>query len=192
MNNYIYSVPSSYDADQAKGRIKEKSGNIHLESSIEKKFTTKLCELLSEVLDITHKERRLIEPLIYNSLKNEISNRNNVNNPGLLEQYLACKLEILSNGFQQDLCIKEEDINIVNHNYDINSKFCNISNYIRHNYVNIKDINSDGTFETLIEVSSKTHNLCGDMCCEPEVPSNGPCDEEIDLRNEDCNSGMGC
>lgn len=150
MNNHIYSIPDSNEL-RSETVMAEKS-----EPSVEYKFVNKVAELVCEVMDISWNDRRIVTSLLVNGLKDSIDARLRQGQAGLLQQYLAHELETISKQVKRSLLIPEEIK--VNHEHATHAMFGDIIEYIQKNYVRKDDINSDGTFETIIEKRKELMN----------------------------------
>ena len=132
-------------------------------NDIEHQFVEQLAQVVCEVMDVNHNERRIVKSLLIRSMKNTVADRSD-RRPGLLQQYLAHELEGIAGRLKRDLQIPTEVK--VNHDYSTESKFSDIIQYIRENWVRIEDINSDGTFERIFEKDCGTVEDCCDEQCE--------------------------
>jgi len=153
MNNIVFNVSRSYEHID--------NGDIKMEKSreeIEHVIVLKICELVCEVLNV--KETRIVQPLLERSISETINNRDE-RRYGLLQQYLAYELEILGDVIRRDLIIPKEIK--INHEYQTYSKFNDIIEYIKKNYVKIEDINSDGTFDTIYNKKVKLQKEMQEM-----------------------------
>lgn len=113
--------------------ISESSGN-----EIENRFVDEICDLVIESLSINYNERRIVKPLLRNSITNKLNNRwgNNGRSVGLLQQYEKYILDTATQRLIDDLELGEEVK--VNHDYHTSSKLSDIIKSIKVKY-SIKD-----------------------------------------------------
>jgi len=154
----IYNVPGSRNIGG--GELK------CAEAEIESKFVTKVVELISAALDVSYKDKRNFEALLYNLIHDDLNSR--YERSGLLQQYLAHELENLASTIKGNLRIPNTVK--VDHDHATHAKFNSITSYITENFVKIEDINSDGTFE---KINEKKCNMVDEGPCD----CSGPCDE---------------
>ena len=140
----IYAIPSK---DQLMGEVDMAHDR---RNDIENKFIHAIASLVCEALDINHNDRRVVSALLVNTLSDSINSRGGRHNrAGLLQQYLAHELETISKSVKRELMIPDDVV--VNHDHTTHAMFNDIIGYIQENFVRKDDINSDGTFETIIE-----------------------------------------
>jgi hypothetical protein len=161
----IYTIPSK---DQMMG---ESEMGYNPRDDIENKFIRAIAELVCEAMDISHNDRRVVTALLVNTLSDSINNRGGRHNrAGLLQQFLAHELETIAKSVRGGLMIPEEVA--VNHEHVTHAMFGDIISYIQENFVRKDDINSDGTFETIIEKRRELMSdgpmteSCDEACCE--------------------------
>jgi len=170
----IYNIPSDHD----KGNLLSDEGEPSLckESNIEEKFVDSMINVIIDLLDINHNDRRIIEPLLLQTL-GPILNSYNDERTGMLQQYFACNLTHLGNQIKEELRVPKE----TKINYNYNNKFSDILKYIKKNYVKVEDINSDGTFDTIYEKQRKESQKC-----EQETGNyvSEPCNDTVTLSSQ--------
>jgi spore maturation protein CgeB len=101
-------------------------------NNIEQEFIKRMCEYVSEALNISYLEKRNFESLLFNNLKNKIDNNSN---DGLLQQYEKYILDTTSKKIIDELNLGDVK---VNHEFATHAKFKDIVNKIKENYNNIK------------------------------------------------------
>jgi hypothetical protein len=106
----------------------------------EEKFIKEVAFLVSEILSIGYNERRIVEALLVNGLKNRLDN-NRSNNPGLLQQYAASQLEDAA-GRLRDVFDIPKEIKI-NHDNASHAKYEDMCRWIRDNYKGLSEIKED-------------------------------------------------
>jgi len=151
MNNHIYSIPGQ--GGETKGECDSPRNDI------EHKFVEQLANVVCDVMDVNHNERRIVKSLLVRSMKNVIADRSD-RNPGMLQQYLAHELEEIADRLKRDLKIPK-DVK-VNHNHSTHAKLSDITQHIQENWVRKEDINSDGTFETIFEKEMQLEDCCNE------------------------------
>lgn len=163
MNNHIYAMPGSG------ALMGEDCGESNRRNDIENKFVLKIADIVCDVFDINHNERRIVSPLLIRALKDSLNSRSE-RDPGMLQQYLAHELEIVAKCIRSDLKIPE-DVK-VNHAHVTRAKFSDIISYITENWVRIEDIHSDGTFD---KINDRKPRLT-DEVMEPQCQDDCECE----------------
>ena len=96
----------------------------------ENKFVEATAELVCEILNIGWNDRRIVQSLLVNGLKDKLNKR--WKDPGLLQQYGAYVLEEAANRFYYELKMPKGIK--VNHSHAEHAKYADIANWIRDNY----------------------------------------------------------
>jgi len=120
--NTIYNVPGGQGEMNSEQCLNEARQN-----NIEKKFVTATVELVINVLDIGHKDRRMFQSLLENAIANQMNTR--YKNEGLLQQYEAYVLELAGERITNELDIPKEVK--INHKHATHAKYADIADYLK-------------------------------------------------------------
>ena len=120
MYETIYSVPGSQS--ELFGECCENAG-----PRMEEKFIEATTYYVMEALDVSHRERRLVEPLLKRELNEKLNYR--YKRDGLLQQFESYVLETAGERLRRELEIPE-DIPI-NHNHATHAKYADWVDYLK-------------------------------------------------------------
>lgn len=149
----IYNIPGSDDS-RMDGCIAEDRRN-----ETENKFVEATAELVCEILKIGWNDRRIVQALLVNGLKEKMDNR--WKDPGFLQQYGASKLDLAAERLYSELGIPKDVT--VNHDNADHAKYANIAIWIRKNYKGPEPI----PMKVLEQDSSGCK--CGNCECEEQT-----------------------
>jgi hypothetical protein len=96
----------------------------------EQKFINATAELVMDLLNINWNERRIVQSLLVNGMKEQMNNR--WKKPGLLQQYGASQLDEAAGRFYYELGVPK-DVK-VNHDHAQHAKYADIVDWIKKNY----------------------------------------------------------
>ena len=93
-------------------------------------FISAIADTISNVLDISYREQRIVNSLLITCLKETINGR--YKEPGLLQQYLASQLDILAESLIGELDLPKDTK--VNHGHVTYAKFSDIIKVIKNKH----------------------------------------------------------
>lgn len=95
---------------------------------IEQDFVNEICELVIEALNVNYNERRLVKPLLVNSITEKVNN--NYKKLGLLQQFEAYVLETSIERLKKEFNLISE----INHGHATHAKFADIVKELKANW----------------------------------------------------------